>query len=95
MTTVAPMRVEHLRRRIVENKPKAVIFYSRKYQAWWEQVAGAAFPAATAAGVQIINTTDTRFVMTAHPVAHGVSSEYFVKAGKALVGAIFSSLTSI
>lgn len=81
---IAPRRVQHLRERIRKHGPKAVIFYSRKYQYWWEQITGAPFEAAGPSGVQMIKTNDTLFVMTLHPTYPGVTTEYFVKAGTAI-----------
>ena len=85
---IAPIRVAHLRRRIQDHKPKVVIFYSRKYQAWWEQLAGAKFSAAVEPGIQTLHTQGTLFVMTAHPVYRGVKPQYFIDAGKAVADAL-------
>jgi hypothetical protein len=84
---IAPSRVQHLRERIKAHRPKAVIFYSRKYQPWWEQIAGARFEAEVEPGLQLSKTSDTLFVMTRHPVHWGVTTEYFVKAGTAIADA--------
>ena len=87
LAQIAPRRVQHLRKRVQEHKPKAVIFYSHNYQTWWEQIAGARFDDAGSSGVQMIKTSDTLFVMTKHPTYRGVTTEYFVKAGAAIADA--------
>jgi hypothetical protein len=81
---IAPKRVEHLRARVHEHRPKAVIFYSRNYQSWWQQIVGAPFEAAVPPGVQLCQTGDTLFAMTVHPTYRGVTTEYFVSSGRAV-----------
>ena len=81
---VAPRRVQHLRERIKTHRPKAVIFYSRNYQSWWEKIAGTPFGGVVEPGVQLLKTGETLFVMTRHPVHRGVTTEYFVRAGTAI-----------
>jgi hypothetical protein len=81
---LAPKRVSHLKARIREHKPRAVIFYSRNYRPWWEQIAGTTFDAAVPPGLQAIVTSDTVFVMTMHPAYRGVTTDYFVNVGKAI-----------
>ena len=45
MEDCAPWRAEHLRQRIAEHRPKAVIFYSMNswYRRWWQEIAGVDF----------------------------------------------------
>ena len=91
LAQIAPTRVAHLRARIREHKPKAVIFYSQHYQPWWEQIASAPFGDVGPAGVQMIRTDDTLFVMTKHPTYRGVTTDYFVKGGVAISRALRNS----
>ena len=88
LAQVAAVRIEHLRRRIHEHRPKAVICYSQSYQTWWEQIAGARFGAAGPSSVQMIQADDTVFVMTKHPTYRGVNTDYFVRAGVAVSHAV-------
>jgi hypothetical protein len=83
----APKRVAHIRQRIQDHRPSAVVFYSRNYQPWWEQIVGAPFDPAEAPGLHIARTPRTLFVMTMHPTYRGVSADYFVKAGRAIAEA--------
>jgi len=78
---IAPRRISSLRTRISDHRPRAVVFYSRNYQAWWEQIVGAPFGTAVAPGVHIVNTPHTVFMMTMHPTYRGLRTEYFVQAG--------------
>ena len=81
---VTPSRVQHLRGRIIEHKPKAVIFYSRNYRMWWEQIAETGFRPTELEGLEVTKGLQTVFAMTRHPVYRGVTSEYFVRAGAAI-----------
>ncbi len=84
---IGPRRVAWLRQRIAERKPKAVIFYSRNYQSWWEQIVGKAFGATVTPGLHLVRTNDTLFAMTMHPTYRGITTEYFVKAGQKIAEA--------
>ena len=85
---IAPMRVEHIRARIHEHRPKAVIFYSQQYRAWWEQITCAPFEAPIEPGIRLLKTGDTVFVMTRHPVYRGITTDYFVEAGGLVAAAL-------
>lgn len=84
--TVAPARVRHIRERIRQHRPRALVFYSRAYQTWWEQIADASFGPPVEPGVHIIRSEGTLFVVTMHPTYRGVTSEYFVRAGSSVRG---------
>jgi hypothetical protein len=88
MATVKPTRVEHLRNRIAEHQPKAVVFYSRQYQPEWELVTPIPFGAPNHAGIQFLRTDETLFVMTPHPTYPGLTTQYFVEAGRQIADAI-------
>jgi len=81
-----PMSVRHLRERIMEHKPKAVIFYSRAYESQWEQVAGSAFQPTELRGLDVVQGPATIFAMTLHPTYTGVTNELFQKAGRVIAG---------
>ncbi|MCT7981974.1 hypothetical protein NG796_01560 [Laspinema sp. A4] len=81
----APRRAEHLRQRIAEYQPKAVVFYSvdRVYMDWWRFIAGVDFiKAAECDRLYIGKTAHTVFAIALHPVAKGVRNEYFHQVGK-------------
>jgi len=83
---ITPLRVQHLRERISEHGPKAVIFYSRAYQTHWEQVAGSAFQTTELHGLDIVKGPTTLFARTWHPTYTGVTNEYFEQAGRIIAG---------
>lgn len=76
-------RIAHLQQRIKEYKPKAVIFYSFSYQDYWRQIAEQDF-VTEFDGARFNHNKETVFAMIKHPVAHGVTSEYFYKVGKTI-----------
>ncbi|HEY9835696.1 MAG TPA: hypothetical protein V6D27_02160 [Vampirovibrionales bacterium] len=81
----APRRAEHLRQRIAEYQPKAVVFYSVKpaYMDWWRVIAGVDFIKAPECDRLYIGKTEhTVFAIALHPVAKGVRNEYFHQVGK-------------
>lgn len=82
---IAPGRAARLRARILVHRPKAVVFYSASstYRRWWEKIARADFEQVDDAMYRASqNSTD--FVICKHPVAHGVSNDYFHRVGKLL-----------
>jgi hypothetical protein len=81
---IIPGRVAHQRNRIREHRPKAVIFYSRNYQPWWEQITGVSFGAPIAPGLHVIKQEHTLFAMTMQPTYRGVTTQYFIQAGAAI-----------
>lgn len=86
MRHYAAPRAEHLRQRIDQHKPKAVIFYSvnPNYLRWWQAIAGVTFTAQPVLGapLHIAHHDHTVFVITYHPVAQGIRNDYFHQAGK-------------
>jgi hypothetical protein len=82
LRTVSPARIRHFQDRISQHQPKAVVFYSRNYQHWWEQVVGAPFGPPIPPGVQLVRGDHTLFVLTTHPTYRGVTTEYFVQVGR-------------
>lgn len=76
-------RATHLKGRVAEHNPRAVIFYGFAARRWWQPIAGVTldraddgFYAATGAG--------TTCLAVQHPVAHGVRNDYFGRAGELL-----------
>ncbi len=82
----ASQRVQCIRKRVHEYKPAVVIFYGMGYRRWWEEIAGVNFTEVSAGSNVFYMGTNGRtiFVMIAHPVAHGVTNDYFHQVGKAV-----------
>lgn len=81
----APRRAQHLRDRLGEYKPKAVVFYSVNpaYLYWWKLIAGVDFTQVAALDrLYIAKNESTVFAIVRHPVAKGVRNEYFHQVGK-------------
>lgn len=79
---VAPDRIAHLRERIAEYHPGAVIFYGVGYEHWWRRISGAGFKPSNVDKVSIASNEDTLFVVMQHPTAHGLSNSYFDAIGQ-------------
>lgn len=82
---VAPFRAAHLRERVAEHKPKAVVFYSMNgwYRRFWQQIAAAPFRRISRpAGDYLRASTDeTVYLIVMHPAARGLTTLYFEEAG--------------
>jgi hypothetical protein len=75
------LRIAHLRQRINEQKPKAVVFYGLSYRKHWQAIAGVDFQLQPN-GISVGRNGSSLFVMTKHPVARGVTNEYFHQVGR-------------
>ena len=64
----AERRANHIQERIIQHKPRAVIFYSVNpyYQHWWQRIAGLLFTPAQD-GLQVAEGSSTLFIITRHP----------------------------
>jgi hypothetical protein len=79
--TCLPPRILHLKQRINEHEPKAVIFYGLSYWEHWQEIAGVNF-LPESDGLYIGHKGASLFIVTKHPAAKGVTSEYFHQVGK-------------
>ncbi|WP_414575733.1 hypothetical protein [Anabaena sp. CCY 9402-a] len=81
------MRINHIANRIREHKPKGVIFYGKLYEYYWrkitEKITSNDFEL-TSQGFLICRDSQTVFVIAKHPVAFGVTNEYFYSIGRAI-----------
>jgi hypothetical protein len=81
------MRINHIANRIREHKPKGVIFYGKLYEYSWrkitEKITSNDFEL-TSQGFLICRDSQTVFVIAKHPVAFGVTNEYFHSIGRAI-----------
>ncbi|WP_392482421.1 hypothetical protein [Nostoc sp. C110] len=80
-------RVNHISQRIKEHQPKAVVFYGVGYEPYWrkitEKITDVEF-STTSEGFSICKNSQTVFVIAKHPVAIGVTSEYFYNIGRSI-----------
>jgi hypothetical protein len=75
-------RIIHLQDRINQYQPKAVIFYSLSYQEYWKKIAGVDFLLQGSEKIYTGRNESTLFLMTKHPAAQSVTSEYFHQVGQ-------------
>ncbi len=77
-------RIDHIKQRISEYQPQAVIFYGLEYRTWWEVIAEAPFEVHQ--DVRLFNAQGkyTHYLMVQHPVAFGMTNAYFEQAGNLL-----------
>lgn len=79
---VKPQRIEHLKRRIDEYRPKTIVFYSKGYEKDWREIAGVEFKLTEPDDVEVGKSKETLFIITKHPVTTGVTNAYFHKIGQ-------------
>ena len=84
----APRRAEHLRHRISEYRPSAVVFYSVNvwYLKWWQAIAQVNFEVREIEGktFHFGANSYTRYLVVHHPASHGVTNRYFHHLGQLL-----------
>lgn len=81
---ISPQRIEHIKKRLNQHNPKVVVFYStqKKYVNCWERIIDRTFNEAIKINgkkVRFTKNKKTLFVITTHPVAHGISDNYLIK----------------
>ncbi|MDQ3930703.1 MAG: hypothetical protein M3328_16350 [Chloroflexota bacterium] len=79
---VAPMRIAHLKARIEEHRPWAVVFYGSGYRHWWQQIARVEFNLAPFERALLAHSDGTLFIVMQHPTARGISTDYFDAIGR-------------
>jgi hypothetical protein len=77
-----PWRIEHLRQRIEEYRPRAVVFYGVTYEEHWKKIANLDFRPHEPFGFLVANSRDTTYIIAKHPVATGVTNGYFHQIGE-------------
>ncbi|HYP40469.1 MAG TPA: hypothetical protein VEX13_08910 [Chloroflexia bacterium] len=86
MEHCAEPRARHIKARIEERKPSAVIFYSFHgwYRQWWKLIAGVEFaPITIGTDVCYIGSNNqTVFAIVKHPVTKGITRDYFHQVGR-------------
>jgi hypothetical protein len=81
---IQPMRLNHLKSRIKEYRPRCVVFYGKSYRTSWEEIAGTQMSTVQPNGFGLCRKGSTQFLITQHPAARGARNEYFIAAGKLL-----------
>jgi len=79
-----PIRVKHIQARIQKFKPPFVIFYGKTYLEHWQAITGTSFLYLESLDIYRAEADGTFFVVTNHPVATGVTNEYFHAIGRML-----------
>jgi hypothetical protein len=80
----AKVRAAHLRRRMEEHAPWAVIFYGVDdwTRHWWEAIARVPFEQVDLAGLYVGTNARTVFAIAKHPATYGLGNEYFRRVGE-------------
>jgi hypothetical protein len=94
----ADLRIAHIRARIREHAPKAVIFYGggAQYRSWWEAIADVRLDMVDPVGAWIGSNGRTVFAIVKHPTAKGkgLGNDFFRRVGHAIRAARPGPLTS-
>jgi len=77
-----PFRSAHIRKRISEHKPDAVVFYSISYREFWEDITGFELEKHKNGDFYIGKDDNSLYVITKHPATIGVTNSYFEDIGK-------------
>lgn len=84
-------RINHISHRIKEHQPKAVVFYGIGYKYYWrkitEKITDIEF-SPTSEDFLICQNNQTVFVIAKHPVARGLTNEYFHNIGRSIAAKI-------
>lgn len=80
---VLPMRIGRLRETIKRQNPKVVIFYgcSGKYLKAWSDIASLKFEKSSIKQLSICRSNQTLFAVCPHPVATGLTNDYYDSIG--------------
>lgn len=78
-------RINKISEKIKEHQPKAVVFYGMGYEYFWRKITKTITDVEflpTSSGFLICRNSQTVFVISKHPVAPGLTNEYFHNIGK-------------
>jgi hypothetical protein len=84
--TQVPRRMEALQVLVAKHRPRAVVFYGSKYQPYWDQIVGGGFQSTDVGKVLAAPRKETLYLSMPHPVAHGLSDDFFLSIGQTLLG---------
>jgi hypothetical protein len=81
---IMPARIDLLRSAIQRANPAFVLFYGSSYLEHWRSIAGVAFTESLPAGQRswLGRKGDTVYVVTPHPVAHGLTTAFWIACGE-------------
>lgn len=81
---IMPTRIDLLRSAIQRANPEFVLFYGSSYLEHWRSIAGVAFTESMQAGQRswVGRKGDTVYLVAPHPVAHGVTTAFWVACGE-------------
>jgi hypothetical protein len=86
-----PGRIAELRRRLLQHKPKVVVFYGLGYREHWEAIAGGRFESVEGTRFFALKR-ESLFIMAPHPAAKGIRNEDFDAIGGWIAGRLSSRL---
>ncbi|MBN1883377.1 MAG: hypothetical protein JW885_14515 [Deltaproteobacteria bacterium] len=82
---VKKSRIQNIRRRISEYTPRCVVFYGATYKLHWITITnGMTFHPHDMLDFEMAENDDTLFLMIKHPVAAGVTNDYFYDIGRCI-----------
>lgn len=81
---LTPIRIKCLQDRIQKYRPLFVIFYGKTYLEHWKAITGASLLYVDTLDIYRVELNGTLYVVTNHPVATGVTNDYFHKIGRML-----------
>ena len=67
--------------KIEEYKPKVVVFMGQGYSDYWHTIAGQKSSFTDKGGFLAANSEDTKYIITKHPAAFGITNAYFETIG--------------
>lgn len=76
-------RINYISNKIKKYHPSSVVFYGIRYEYSWRKIADVEF-LPTSEGFLIGKNSQTVFVIAKHPIAFGVTNEYFHNIGKSI-----------
>ena len=88
MEEVTSIRVPYIRDKISLFRPRQVVFFGldSRYQLHWKDIANVTFKYLTSGSYSylIADSKDTRFAISSHPAAKGITNDYFYQLGQVL-----------
>lgn len=78
---IVDSRIAHLQEKIKHFQPKAVVFYGSGYNNYWKEIAEINSWETSSENIAFAVRNSTIFVASKHPVAFGVTNEYFYSIG--------------
>jgi hypothetical protein len=83
----APRREKRILQEIKKYQPKLVVFYGLGFQDRWRRIAQEEFTPTGISDAFVAHRDGTLFALVPHPVAHGLTRDYFFKVGRMLASA--------